>query len=101
MYRILASLLLLALTFTAGAAEIETGDPALDAAFAQLLERDFDIKAQGVQALADSGHPRSQALLQGLLEGELRYLKRQQRLVWMRDRMCSGMFSFGSASPPR
>jgi urea transport system permease protein len=67
------------------AAEIETGDAALDAVFAQILDRDFAVKAQGVDALAASGHPQTTELLRGILESELRYLKKQKRLVWMRD----------------
>ena len=86
MPRFLAGLLLLCLALPALAADIETGDPALDAAFVLLKDRSFDVKAQGVDALAASGHPRSTELLRGLLEGELRYLRSNKRLVWMRER---------------
>jgi urea transport system permease protein len=65
------------------AASIETGDLTLDAAFEKLLNRDFAIKAEGVGALAESGHPQTIELLRGLLEGRLRYLKKNKRLVWM------------------
>jgi len=83
---IVATLLLcLLIPHIAAAAEIETGDATLDAAFAQVLDRDFDIKAQGVAALAASGHPKTTELLRGLLEGELRYLDKPARLVWMKD----------------
>jgi urea transport system permease protein len=86
MLRLLATLLLLGLSAAPAAADIETGDPALDAAFAQLLDRDFDTKAEGVTALAASGHPQTAELLRGLLDGELRYLKKQKRLVWKQER---------------
>ncbi|MGD1982337.1 MAG: urea ABC transporter permease subunit UrtB [Chromatiaceae bacterium] len=86
MPRFLASLLLLCLAVPALAADIETGDPALDAAFVLLKDRSFDVKAQGIDALAASGHPRSTELLRGLLEGELHYLRSNKRLVWMRQR---------------
>ena len=43
-------------------------------AFALMLDRDFAVKAQGVEALADSGHPKTTELLRGLLESDLRYL---------------------------
>ncbi len=79
---ILLSLCLMAPLF---AADIETGNPALDAAFMQIKDRDFATKQQGVAALAASGNPKSTDLLRGLLEGELRYLNSNKRLVWMQD----------------
>ena len=85
MLRIIAALLLLCLSSSAMTAEIETGDAGLDAAFVQLLDRDFEVKAQGVESLAASGHPLTTELLRGILEGELRYLAKPERLVWMRD----------------
>jgi urea transport system permease protein len=85
MLRIIVTLFLLCPISPLLAADIETGDATLDAAFAQLRERDFAVKAEGVAALANSGHPKSIELLRGLLEGELRYLKKNKRLVWMRD----------------
>jgi len=105
MLRILVTTLLLCLVSPLFAADIETGDATLDAAFAQLLERDFAIKAKGVDALARSGHPKTGELLGGLLEGRLRYLKKQKRLVWMNekdgDRVAIDVFtaeSFGKFS---
>ena len=83
MLRILVTTLLLCLVSPLMAASIETGDAVLDAAFEQMLDRDFATKAEGVTALAESGHPKSIELLRGLLEGELRYLKKNKRLVWM------------------
>ena len=83
MLRLFVTTLLLCLVTPLAAAEIDTGDPALDAAFAQIQDRDFAVKAQGVTALATSGHAKSGVLLRGLLEGELRYLKEPKRLVWM------------------
>jgi urea transport system permease protein len=86
MLRLFVTMLLLCLLIPVHAATIETGDDALDAAFAQLLERDFAVKAQGVDAVANSGHAKSTALLRGLLEGDLRYLSKERRLVWMEQR---------------
>ena len=83
MLRVFVTTLLLCLSTTALAAKIETGDPTLDAAFEQLLNRDFAIKAEGVNALAESGNPKAVELLRGVLEGRLRYLKKNKRLVWM------------------
>jgi urea transport system permease protein len=85
MLRIVVTTLLLCLTLPSLAAEIETGDPGLDGAFAQILDRDFDVKAQGVESLAVSNHPKTTELLRGLLEGELRYLKKPNRLVWVQE----------------
>jgi urea transport system permease protein len=85
MLRFLVTVLLLCLTLPSVAAKIETGDATLDAAFVQLLERDFAVKQQGVDALAASGHPKTTELLRGLLEGRLRYLKNAKRLVWMQE----------------
>ena len=84
MLRLLMTLLTLCLISPLYAAEIATGDTTLDAAFEQLLDRNFDVKEQGVAALAASGHPKTGDLLRGILEGELRYLKENSRLVWMR-----------------
>ena len=83
MLRALVTILLLCLSTSLWAAGIETGDPALDAAFEKMLNRDFAIKAQGVDALAESGNPKAIELLRGVLEGRLRYLKKNKRLVWM------------------
>jgi urea transport system permease protein len=83
MLRILVTSLLLCLVSPLMAADIETGDAVLDAAFEQMLDRDFATKAKGVTALAESGHPKAIELLRGLLDGRLRYLKKNKRLVWM------------------
>jgi len=83
MLRLLVATLLLCLVLPAMAADIETGDPVLDAAFVQILDRDFATKAQGVAALAESGNPKAIEILRGLLKGKLRYLKKNKRLVWM------------------
>lgn len=84
MLRIIASLLL-CLAAPAMSADIQTDDPALDRAFVLLLDRSFDVKAQGVDALAASGHPQSAELLRGLLEGDLRHIKKLKRLVWQKE----------------
>lgn len=86
MSRLIVSLVLLCLVAPSLAADIETGDPALDAAFELLGDRSFEVKAQGVDALADSGHPKATDLLRGLLEGRLRYITTLKRPVWMEER---------------
>ena len=85
MLRIVVTTLLLCLMAPLMAADIQTGVPVLDAAFAQIQDRNFDTKAEGVSALAASGHPQTSELLRGLRDGDLRYLKDNNRLVWMRD----------------
>ncbi|MCP5142545.1 MAG: urea ABC transporter permease subunit UrtB [Gammaproteobacteria bacterium] len=80
-----ALLVLMLLPGLLSAAEIETGDPALDAAFAQIMDNDFDVKAQGVDALVASGHPKAVELLNGLQDGSLRRYTRTDRLVWAID----------------
>ncbi len=52
----------------------EDGD--LEQAFEQLKARSFDERAQGIDALSNSGHPRAPMLLQELLEGRLYYIKK-------------------------
>ena len=83
MFRLVVTIVLLCLAHPVFAAAIETGDPTLDAAFKQILDRDFGTKALGVEALVTSDHPKKIELLRGVLEGELRYLKKNMRLVWM------------------
>ncbi len=83
MFRLVVTVVLLCLTPPVLAAAIETDDSALDAAFTRILDRDFGTKALGVEALAASDHPKKIELLRGVLEGELRYLKKNKRLVWM------------------
>lgn len=83
--RILAVLLLVACALPAGAAAVNTGDPALDAAFAQVLDRDFTTKLQGVEAIAASGHPSTTDLLRGLASGDLRRHTASDRLVWFTE----------------
>jgi urea transport system permease protein len=83
-FALLALMLLLTAT-QASAAQIETDDPKLDAAFALILDRDFTVKAKGIEAIADSGHPQAAALLRGLLEGHLRRHQSSNRLVFVRE----------------
>ncbi|MGB5453053.1 MAG: urea ABC transporter permease subunit UrtB [Sedimenticolaceae bacterium] len=85
MLRSVVTALLLCLMSPILAADIETGDPTLDAAFSQIQDRNFATKAEGVAALAKSGNPKAIELLRGLLEGKLRYLKKNRRLVWMQE----------------
>jgi urea transport system permease protein len=63
-------------------AEVDTGDPELDAAFDQILSRDFGVKEQGIEALSRSRHPKAGELLRGILDGTLRFHKKTKRLVW-------------------
>ena len=81
MLRVFVATLLLCLVSPIMAAAVETGDPALDAVFEKILDRDFAIKGEGVAALAASENPKAIELLRGLLEGRLRYLKKNKRLV--------------------
>ena len=78
MLRFFVTTLLLCLASGPWAAGIETGDPTMDAAFAKMLDRDFAVKGQGATALAQSGHPQATELLRGVLEGRLRYLKKNK-----------------------
>jgi urea transport system permease protein len=79
-------LALLGLFSSAHGAEVDTGDPDLDAAFGQILDRDFAVKEQGVEALARSRHPKAGELLRGILDGELRFHKKTKRLVWATEK---------------
>ncbi|WP_435686345.1 urea ABC transporter permease subunit UrtB [Sedimenticola selenatireducens] len=47
----------------------------------QLKDSNFNIKLQGVEAIATSGHPNAARLLGHLLQGELFYRKQDQKLV--------------------
>ncbi len=66
----------------AATANITTGDAGLDDAFAAILDRNFDTKAVGIDALAASGHPAATRLLRGILKGDLRVYDKERRLVW-------------------
>ena len=85
MLRFVTTLLLLLANLPAIAGEITTGDPKLDAAFVLLLDRNFDRKSEGIDLLGRSGHESTTVLLRGLLDGDLRYLKANGRLVWSRQ----------------
>lgn len=85
MLRSVLAALLLCLLSPAFAAEIQTGNEALDGAFEQILNRDFSVKEGGVAALGKSGHEKVPDLLRGLLNGDLRYLNSNNRLVWMKS----------------
>ncbi|MEM7255077.1 MAG: urea ABC transporter permease subunit UrtB, partial [Pseudomonadota bacterium] len=56
------------------------------AAFAKLLSKSFDEKEAGVAALSASPHPKAGELLRGVLDGNLRYLKKQKKLVYFETR---------------
>ena len=81
--KLLVSLLLVLLALPAQAAKIETGDPALDPIFETLLGRDFQAKEQALRELVASGHPERYRWIEGILDGRLRVLKKQKRLVWV------------------
>jgi len=83
MVRLFVTLLTLCLLHPASAADLSTGDPELDTAFVLLLNRDFAQKSKGINQLSQSSHAKSAELLQGLLDGNLRYLKKPGRLVWL------------------
>ncbi len=86
MIRILIqSLLFLTLSlplFSQAATQVETGDPSLDQAFSQILDRNNATKLLGIKALANTGHPQAFELLRGMLDGRLRVHKKSSRLVW-------------------
>jgi len=67
----------------AHSAKVETGDPALDAAFTQITDNNYATKESGIAALAKSTHPRSQDFLSGILDGSLRYHRKSKKLVWV------------------
>ena len=79
------TLILLLVSLPVLAVDITTDDPDLDAAFELLQERDFSRKAEGVELLGRSSHELTTILLRGLLEGDLRYLKSNGRLVWSKQ----------------
>jgi len=62
-------------------AQVVTGDSELDKAFALISDRDFERKSEGVDMLAKATHPRAIDLLRGVLDGKLRYIKAENRLV--------------------
>ena len=82
MARLILTLLTLCLLAPVQAADVDTGDPDLDAAFTLLLDRDFDRKAEGITRLAHASNPATPDLLKGLMDGNLRYLKSPFRVVW-------------------
>ena len=73
-------LILLGLLFvssTGYASDITTIEQGVE----QLKDRSFEVKAQGIKAIAASGHPDSVKLLTHLLQGELFFHKQDQKLV--------------------
>ena len=79
--------ILFALLFTLSlspvhAAKIETGDPALNQAFAVMLGRDFAAKEAALTAIAESGHPQTVAIVQGLIDGSVLLEKKSGRVVF-------------------
>jgi len=75
--------LLLAISLPApGYAQIATGDPDLDTAFALLVDSDFEVKAQGIDMLAKSTTEKANELLRAVLDGTLRRIKSEEKLVY-------------------
>ena len=68
------------------AAKVDTGDLVLDEAFQVLLGRDFNAKAQAIERIASSNHPKAIELIQGILDGKLRLLKKSKRIVWVESK---------------
>jgi len=85
MARLFVTLFLLCLLRPAIAADIDTGDPELNTTFTLLLDRDFARKAEGIDHLSRSTHGKAGELLNGLLDGKLRYLKKPGKLVWIAE----------------
>jgi urea transport system permease protein len=79
--KFLFALLLCVLFLPAHAAKVETGDESLDQAFATLLGFDFAAKEAALSQIVASGNPKAYELLSGLVDGNLRVLKRKKRLV--------------------
>ena len=67
-------------------AQITTGDDELDAAFALLVDSDFELKTQGIELLANSTHEKANELLRAVLDGSLRQIKSERKLVYMTDK---------------
>lgn len=82
MFRALSLLILCLLPLVAQAAKVETGDSQLDVIFETLLGRDFDAKAQALESLAASEHPKRFELIEGVLDTRLKLHKKSKRLVW-------------------
>lgn len=77
------SVLLLCLSLLpAHAARVETGDERLDGIFEALTGSDFAAKEDAISALAATGHAQRFEWIEGVLDGRLRLLKKQKRLVW-------------------
>jgi urea transport system permease protein len=64
------------------AAKVDTGDESLNQAFETMLGRDFKAKEQALSAIAQSGHEKAGALIQGILDGELKLEKESKRVVF-------------------
>lgn len=64
---------------------VRADDSVLNQAITLLTASSFDEKAQGIQLLVDSGHEKTEVLLNSILSGELYYLKNDNRLVFVKD----------------
>jgi len=57
----------------------------LDEALAKLPSSDFDEKAQAITLLVQSGHEKTERLLNAILDGDLYYLKKNKAIVFVQE----------------
>jgi len=69
----------------AHAARVETGDERLDGIFEALTGSNFAAKEDALRALAASGHEKRFEWVEGILDGRLRLLKKEKRVVWAQE----------------
>lgn len=82
--RAAAMLLSMILVFLLGAATARA-EETFDAALVQLIQGGFQEKAQAVTALEEARDPRSIGLLKALLDGQLYFIKDNERLVIVQE----------------
>ena len=63
--------------------KVETGDPTLDQAFEALLGSNFQAKQAALKQLAALDQAERFEWIKGILDGRLRVLKQQKRVVWV------------------
>ena len=73
--------LLCAFSISTGQAE----DASLAESTTLLTSSSFDSKARGIQLLTDSGHEKTEVLLNAILSGDLYYVKKDNTLVFVKD----------------
>ena len=64
---------------------VQADDSILDQATLLLTASGFDEKEQGIRLLVDSGHERTELLLNSILAGDLYYVKKSKRLAFIKD----------------